>query len=76
MKHLILVASPFILFFALGSLFQSSFNYYIKAALLMLTIVCINLSGRLCSISSDTSMESLPVSVYLATKVFLLASIC
>ena len=69
LKHWFLVGSPFVLFFLLGTLFQSSFNYYLKAALILLIIFCINLSGRLCSVSSDTSMESLPVSVYLATKV-------
>lgn len=70
LQHWVLVASPFVLFFILGTLFQSSLNYYLKAAMLLLTIVCINLFGRLCSITSDTTMESLPVSIYLATKVF------
>ncbi|XP_057375671.1 palmitoyltransferase Hip14-like isoform X2 [Daphnia carinata] len=68
LRHWFLVGSPFVLFFILGTLFQSALNYYLKAALLLLTIFCLNLFGRLCSISSDATMESLPVSIYLATK--------
>ncbi|XP_046452216.1 palmitoyltransferase ZDHHC17-like [Daphnia pulex] len=74
LQHWFLVASPFVLFFILGTLFQSSLNYYLKAAMLLLTIVCINLFGRLCSFTSDTTMESLPVSIYLATKWWVLVT--
>ena len=69
-KYWLFVGSPFILFYMFGSIFQSSFSYYIKAMLLVLMVIGVNVSGRLCFTSVEATMESLPISVYLATKVY------
>jgi palmitoyltransferase ZDHHC13/17 len=72
MKQWIVIGSPFIIFYILGFIFQSSLNYYLKAFLLGFTFLLINFGSRLCRVLSDgSSMEMLPVSVYLATKVSL-----
>ena len=38
--------------------------------LLVLMVIGVNVSGRLCFTSVEATMESLPISVYLATKVY------
>lgn len=68
-KNLLVVGSPFVIFFLAGALFQSALSYYIKFLLLVGLVIGVNMSGRILSIPSDTTMEVLPVSVYLATKV-------
>ena len=70
MKHWTIVTSPFVLFYVLGLTFQCPWNYYIKAFILSFTFLLVNLGSRFCRISNDSStMEQLPVSIYLATKV-------
>lgn len=75
MKHWTIVTSPFVLFYVLGLTFQCPWNYYIKAFILSFTFLLVNLGSRFCRISNDSStMEQLPVSIYLATKWWLLVT--
>ena len=71
-----MLSSPFILFYIFGTLFDSSLNYNIKALIIGLSFVGVNIGSRLCLVSADPSItESLPVSIYLATKVWFLSAI-
>jgi len=70
-----LLCSPFIVFYAFGTLFNSSLNYNVKALVVGLSLVGVNIGSRLCSFSADPSMmENLPVSIYLATKFWILVT--
>ena len=71
LKQWILVGSPFLFFYLLGILFQSSYNYVIKASCVALMVLFINISGRFCRIMPESTMEFLPVAIYLATKVLI-----
>jgi len=70
-----MLSSPFILFYIFGTLFDSSLNYNIKALIIGLSFVGVNIGSRLCLVSADPSItESLPVSIYLATKFWILVT--
>jgi hypothetical protein len=62
-----MVSTPFLAFYAVGIILQSSQNYLVKLGLLMTCYVVLYMAGQV--IFDDRLMNLLPISVYLATKV-------
>jgi palmitoyltransferase len=62
-----MVSAPFLAFYAVGIILQSSQNYLVKLGLLMTCYVVLYMAGQI--IFDDRLMNLLPISVYLATKV-------
>lgn len=62
-----MVSTPFLAFYTVGIILQSSQNYLVKLGLLMTCYIVLYMASHV--IFDDRLMNLLPMSVYLATKV-------
>lgn len=73
-----MVSTPFMAFYAVGIILQSSQNYLVKLGLLMTCYIVLYMASQV--MFDDRLMNLLPMSIYLATKVLhclqLLHTVC
>jgi len=62
-----MVSTPFLAFYTVGIILQSSQNYLVKLGLLMTCYIVVYMASQV--VFDDRLMNLLPMSIYLATKV-------